>query len=133
MEKNSKIIIGLLIIVAILCIGIMLVLPPKTVDGNYCASPTYDEKVRFTGTYLGTYNNIYNTDGKFGVIQVGDAYVEVSTDKLNGVEIGQNVTVDGKFKKVTTGFFIERDFNTVPINGKYVNTHLFVIEKTYPN
>ena len=81
-----------------------------------------NEKVKFTGTYLGPYYNIYNFDGASGVIQVGSEYVIVSTDKLKGLE-GQTVTVKGYFINDVV------EAETVPIDNKYVNGESFCIEE----
>ena len=93
----------------------------KTVDSNYVSSPLPNEKVRFTGTYLGPYDSIYNFDKASGVIDVGGSYAIVSTSKLQGLE-GQTVTVEGIFLNDKI------DAETVYINGKYVNGESFRIE-----
>ena len=124
MEMNLKIIIGLLIIIVVLCIGLVYVLPPKTVDASYCMLPTANEHVQFSGTYLGPYDSIYNAGGDSSVIQVGNAYVIVSTAKLKGLE-GQTVTVDGYFVNDKIGP------ETVSINGQFVNAQSFRIENLH--
>lgn len=93
----------------------------KTVDSNYVGAPLPNEKVRFTGTYLGPYDSIYNLDEASGVIDVGGSYAIVSTSKLQGLE-GQTVTVEGIFLNDKI------DAETVYINGKYVNGESFRIE-----
>ena len=96
-------------------------LPPKTVDADYCAFPTYNEKVRVTGTYLGHPDNKV---GSSGIIRVGHTYIIVG-NQLEGFE-GKTVTVDG--------YFIERPdsiFNVVHIDGGYVYPQSFVIENVH--
>ena len=121
---NKKIILILVIIIVILIamISFTLLTSYKEVDSNYVHAPLPNEKVKFTGTYLGPYDNIYNLDGASGVIQVGSEYVIVSTDKLKGLE-GQTVTVKG--------YFVNDDVEaeTVPIDNKYVTGESFCIEE----
>lgn len=95
----------------------------KNVDESYVCAPIGGEKVRFTGTYLGPDDGVYNFDGRRGVIQVGSSYVIVSTDHLQGME-DQEVTVEGYFVNDKT------DSSTVPIDGMYVNGENFCIENT---
>lgn len=94
----------------------------KEVNEDYVNFPTANEKVKFTGTYLGPYDGIYNLDGESGVIQVGSSYVIVSNLKLQGLE-GQSVTVEGYFVNDKV------DKDTVHINGKYVSGENFCIKK----
>ncbi|MDY3097256.1 hypothetical protein, partial [Methanobrevibacter sp.] len=67
---NKKIILILVIIIVILIamISFTLLTSYKEVDSNYVHGPLPNEKVKFTGTYLGPYYNIYNFDGASGVI-----------------------------------------------------------------
>ena len=122
---NKQIIIILVVIVVILTaiLSFTLLTSYKTVDENYIAAPLPNEKVMFTGTYLGPDDSIYNSNGNSGVIQVGNSYVLVSTAKLQGME-NQTVTVKGYF-------FNDRD--TVPINNMYVNGVHFCIEEVVNN
>ena len=94
----------------------------KEVDSNYVYTPVPNEKVKFTGTYLGPYGGIYNTDKGSGVIQVGSAYAIVNTDKLQGLE-GQTVTVEGYFVNDK----VEK--STVQIDNKFMSGESFCIEK----
>lgn len=94
----------------------------KEVDSDYVHAPLPNEKVMFTGTYLGPYGGIYNIDNQSGVIQVGSSYVIVSTAKLQGLE-DQTVTVKGYFVNDKT------DSETVYIDGHYVNGEIFCIEE----
>ena len=94
----------------------------KEVDSSYVYSPIPNEKVKFTGTYLGPYGGIYNIDGSSGVIQVDDKYTIVNTNKLKGLE-GQTVTVKGYFINDQ----LEKE--TVLINNKYVCGESFCIEE----
>ena len=121
---NKKIILILVIIIVILIamISFTLLTSYKEVDSNYVHGPLPNEKVKFTGTYLGPYYNIDNFDGASGVIQVGSEYVIVSTDKLKGLE-GQTVTVKGYFINDVV------EAETVPIDNKYVNGESFCIEE----
>ena len=121
---NKKIILILVVVVVILIsmISFTLINSYKEVDSNYVHAPLPNEKVKFTGTYLGPYDGIYNLDGQSGVIQVGNAYVIVNTDKLNGLE-GQTVTVKGYFVNDKV------DAETVPINNIYVTGESFCIEE----
>ena len=83
---HKKIILILVIIIVILIgmISFTLLNSYKEVDSNYVFAPLPNEKVKFSGTYLGPYDSIYNFDNKSGVIQVGSAYAIVSTAKLQG-------------------------------------------------
>ena len=121
---NKKIILILVIVIVILIgmISFTLLNSYKEVDSNYIYAPLPNEKVKFTGTYLGPYDSIYNWDNKSGVIQVGNAYAMVSTAKLQGME-GQSVTVEGYFVNDKT------DTETVYINGGYVSGEIFCIEE----
>ena len=112
--ENKNIIIVLGIIVVILAIVASLFafnINPfnqyKDVDANYVFSPIGSEKVRFTGTYLGPDEGLYNFDKNRGVIQVGNSYA---------------VTVEGYFVNDKT------DSTTVPINDKYVTGENFCLE-----
>ena len=126
--ENKNIIIVLGIIVVILAIVASLFafnINPfnqyKDVDANYVFSPIGGEKVRFTGTYLGPDDGLYNFDKNRGVIQVGNSYAIINTDKVQGLE-GQTVTVEGYFVNDKT------DSTTVPINDKYVTGENFCLE-----
>ena len=125
---NKQIIIILVVIVVILTaiLSFTLLTSYKTVDENYIAAPLPNEKVMFTGTYLGPNDSIYNSNGGSGVIQVGGAYAMVSTDKLQGLE-NQTVTVKG--------YFVDGpgDKETVPINNRYVSGVGFCIEEVVYN
>jgi len=126
--NNKQIIIILVVIVVILTaiLSFTLLTSYKTVDENYIAAPLPNEKVMFTGTYLGPNDSIYNANGGSGVIQVGNLYVLVSTAKLQGME-NQTVTVKGYFVNDMT------DRDTVPINNMYVNGDHFRIEEVVNN
>ena len=122
---NNKQIITILVVIVIILIAILLftvLTSYKTVDQDYIHAPRANEKVMFTGTYLGPYDNIYNIDEASGVIQVGHSYVIVSTAKRQGME-NQTVTVKGYF----VNDVLDRD--TVPINNMYVNCNHFCIEE----
>ena len=125
---NKQIILILVVIVVILTaiLSFTLLTSYKTVDENYIAAPLPNEKVMFTGTYLGPNDSIYNSNGNSGVIQVGNSYVLVSTAKLQGME-NQTVTVKGYFVNDMT------DRDTVPINNMYVNGDHFRIEEVVNN
>ena len=107
----------------IIVLGIIVVIfnQYKDVDANYVFSPIGSEKVRFTGTYLGPDEGLYNFDKNRGVIQVGNSYAIINTDKVQGLE-GQTVTVEGYFVNDKT------DSTTVPINDKYVTGENFCLE-----
>ncbi|WP_296857145.1 hypothetical protein [uncultured Methanobrevibacter sp.] len=125
---NKQIIIMLVVVVVILTaiLSFTLLTSYKTVDENYIVAPLPNEKVMFTGTYLGPDDSIYNSNGNSGVIQVGNSYVLVSTAKLQGME-NQTVTVKGYFVNDMT------DRDTVPINNMYVNGDHFRIEEVVNN
>ena len=125
---NKQIILMLVVIVVILTaiLSFTLLTSYKTVDENYIAAPLPNEKVMFTGTYLGPNDSIYNANDGSGVIQVGNSYVLVSTAKLQGME-NQTVTVKGYFVNDMT------DRDTVPINNMYVNGDHFRIEEVVNN
>jgi len=125
---NKQIILMLVVIVVILTaiLSFTLLTSYKTVDENYIVAPLPNEKVMFTGTYLGPDDSIYNSNGNSGVIQVGNSYVLVSTAKLQGME-NQTVTVKGYFVNDMT------DRDTVPINNMYVNGDHFRIEEVVNN
>ena len=125
---NKQIILILVVIVVILTaiLSFTLLTSYKTVDENYIVAPLPNEKVMFTGTYLGPNDSIYNSNGNSGVIQVGNSYVLVSTAKLQGME-NQTVTVKGYFVNDMT------DRDTVPINNMYVNGDHFRIEEVVNN
>lgn len=127
---DKKTILVLVIVVIVLAIAASLVFfnsnlfdPYKEVGGDYVRFPTPNENVRFTGTYLGPYDGIYNivSDYSSGVIQVGHSYAIVSTDKLKGLE-GQTVTVEGHFLNDNC------DAQTVQINNQFVTGESFYIE-----
>ena len=122
--EHKKIILILVIIIVILIgmISFILLNSYKEVDSSYIYAPLPNEKVMFTGTYLGPYEGIYNIDGGSGVIQVGGAYAIVSTAKLQGLE-GQTVTVKGYFLNDK----IEK--NTVQIDNKFITGDSFCIEE----
>ena len=121
---HKKIILILVIIIVILIgmISFTLLNSYKEVDSNYVFAPLPNEKVKFSGTYLGPYDSIYNFDNKSGVIQVGSAYAIVSTAKLQGME-GQTVTVEGYFVNDK----VEK--STVQIDNKFMSGESFCIEK----
>ena len=118
---NKKIILILVILILVLAsvLSLMLVNSYKEVDSQYVYAPTLNEKVKFTGTYLGPYGGIYNLNDASGVIQVGNAYAIVSTDKLQGLE-GQQVTVEG--------YFVNLETQTVSIDNNFVSGKSFRIE-----
>ena len=120
---DKKIILILVIVILVLAclISAFLLNSPKEVGEDYINFPTPNEKVRFTGTYLGPYDGVYNLDGQSGVIQVGNSYVIVATSKLQGLE-GQTVTVEGCFLND------DIDKETVQINGGFVSGESFRIE-----
>lgn len=122
--EHKKIILILVIIIVILIgmISFILLNSYKEVDSDYVFAPLPNEKVKFSGTYLGPYDNIYNFDNKSGVIQVGSAYAIVSTAKLQGME-GQTVTVEGYFVND------KAETQTVFVNNGYVSGEIFCIEK----
>lgn len=122
--EHKKIILILVIIIVILIgmISFILLNSYKEVDSDYVFAPLPNEKVKFSGTYLGPYDNIYNFDNKSGVIQVGSAYAIVSTAKLQGME-GQTVTVQGYFVND------KAETQTVFVNNGYVSGEIFCIEK----
>lgn len=122
--EHKKIILILVIIIVILIgmISFILLNSYKEVDSDYVFAPLPNEKVKFSGTYLGPYDNIYNFDNKSGVIQVGGAYAIVSTAKLQGME-GQTVTVEGYFVND------KAETQTVFVNNGYVSGEIFCIEK----
>lgn len=119
---DKKIISILVVIIAILIamISFTLLTSYKEVDSNYIHAPLPNEKVKFTGTYLGPHDGRFNFDDATGVIQVGSQFVMVSTDKLRGLE-GQTVTVKG--------YFVEDGRETVPIDNTYVRGEGFCIEE----
>lgn len=126
--ENRNIIIALGIIVVILAIVASLFVfninplnQYKDVDADYVYAPIGGEKVRFTGTYLGPDEGLYNFDRNRGVIQVGNSYAIINTDKVQGLE-GQTVTVEGYFVNDKT------DSTTVPIKDKYVTGENFCLE-----
>ena len=125
---NKKIIIMLVVIVIILTaiLSFTLLTSYKTVNDSYVHAPMPNEKVMFTGIYLGPNDSIYNSNDGSGVIQVGGAYAMVSTDKLRGLE-NQTVTVKG--------YFVDGpgDKETVPINNRYVSGVGFCIEEVVNN
>ena len=122
--EHKKIILILVIIIVILIgmISFILLNSYKEVDSNYVYAPVPNEKVKFTGTYLGPYGGIYNINKDSGVIQVGNAYAIVNTDKLHGLE-GQTVTVEGYFVNDK----VEK--STVQIDNKFMSGESFCIEK----
>ena len=61
-------------------------------------------------------------DQSSGVIQVGNAYAIVNTDKLQGME-GETVTVKGYFVNDKV------ESSTVQINGKFINGESFCIQE----
>ena len=121
---NKKVIIILVAVIVILIAAISFVLMNsyKQVDSNYVYAPLPNEKVKFTGTYLGPYESLFNFDDKSGVIDVGGSYAIVGTSKLQGME-GQTVTVEGYFVNDKT------DTQVVYIDGGYVSGEIFCIEK----
>ena len=122
---DDKKVIVILVIVIVILIGVIsfvMLNSYKEVDSNYVYTPVPNEKVKFTGTYLGPYEGIYNINKDSGVMQVGNAYAIVSTAKLQGLE-GQTVTVKGYFVNDKV------DADTVLINNKYVTGESFCIEE----
>ena len=121
---NKKIIIVLAVVVIILAImtGFLALNSYKEVNEDFVQFPTPNEKVKFSGTYLGPYGGIWNVDQSSGVIQVGNAYVIVNTDKLQGME-GETVTVKGYFVNDKV------ESSTVQINGKFINGESFCIQE----
>lgn len=121
---NKKVIVVLAIVVVVLAamVSFLLLNSYKEVGEDYVNLPTANEKVKFSGTYLGPYDGIWNIDQNSGVIQVGNSYVIVATEKLQGLE-GQTVTVKG--------YFVNDDVesSTVQIDGKFVNGESFCIEE----
>ena len=123
MEHKKIIIILSVIIIILFClISFMVLTSYKEVDSDYVYAPLPNEKVMFTGTYLGPYEGIYNLYDRSGVIQVGSSYAIVGTAKLQGLE-NQTVTVKGYFVNDKT------DSQTVYIDGHYVNGEIFCIEE----
>ena len=128
MEDKKIIMILVVVIVFLAAITSLVFFNPglfgiyKEVDSNYVHAPTPNENVKFTGTYLGPHDGIFNFDDKTGVIQVGSYYVIVSTDKLQGLE-GQTVTVKGYFVNDKV------EVETVPINNMYVSGESFCIQE----
>ena len=121
-DKKVIVILAIVIVILIGMISFVMLNSYKEVDSNYVHAPIPNEKVKFTGTYLGPYEGIYNINKDSGVIQVGNAYAIVSTAKLQGLE-GQTVTVKGYFVNDKV------DADTVPINNKYVTGESFCIEE----
>ncbi|MBQ2654623.1 MAG: hypothetical protein IJF83_13805 [Methanobrevibacter sp.] len=127
---DKKIIMILVVVIVFLAVITSLVFfnpglfdPYKEVDSNYVHTPTPNEKVKFTGTYLGPHDGAFNFDDKTGVIQVGSYYVIVSTNKLQGINEGQTVTIKGYFVNDQV------EPETVPINNMYVRGESFCIEE----
>ncbi len=120
---DKKIIFILVVVIVILAclISLTFLNSYKEVGEDYVSFPNPNEKVRFTGTYLGPYDGIYNIDGQSGVIQVGNSYVIVSTSQLQGLE-GETVTVEGCFLNDKI------DTQAVQINGQFVAGESFRIE-----
>ena len=121
-DKKVIIILAIVIVILIGVISFVMLNSYKEVDSNYVYTPVPNEKVKFTGTYLGPYEGIYNINKDSGVMQVGNAYAIVSTAKLQGLE-GQTVTVKGYFVNDKV------DADTVLINNKYVTGESFCIEE----
>lgn len=121
-DKKVIVILAIVIVILIGMISFVMLNSYKEVDSNYVHAPIPNEKVKFTGTYLGPYEGIYNINKDSGVIQVGNAYAIVSTAKLQGLE-GQTVTVKGYFVNDKV------DADTVLINNKYVTGESFCIEE----
>ncbi len=121
---NRKIILILLAVIVILIgmIAFTLMNTYKEVDSNYVFAPLPNEKVKFTGTYLGPDDSLFNFNNQSGVIQVGSSYAMVSTAKLQGLE-GQTVTVEGYFVNDRT------ETQVVSINGEFVSGEIFCIER----
>lgn len=121
-DKKVIVILAIVIVILIGMISFVMLNSYKEVDSNYVHAPISNEKVKFTGTYLGPYEGIYNINKDSGVIQVGNTYAIVSTAKLQGLE-GQTVTVKGYFVNDKV------DADTVLINNKYVTGESFCIEE----
>ena len=121
-DKKVIVILAIVIVILIGMISFTLLNSYKEVDSDYVFAPLPNEKVKFTGTYLGPYGGIYNIDKGSGVIQVGNAYAIVNTDKLQGLE-GQTVTVEGYFVNDK----VEK--STVQIDNKFMSGESFCIEK----
>lgn len=121
-DKKVIVILAIVIVILIGMISFVMLNSYKEVDSNYVHAPIPNEKVKFTGTYLGPYEGIYNINKDSGVIQVGNTYAIVSTAKLQGLE-GQTVTVKGYFVNDKV------DADTVLINNKYVTGESFCIEE----
>lgn len=121
-DKKVIVILAIVIVILIGMISFVMLNSYKEVDSNYVHAPIPNEKVKFTGTYLGPYEGIYNINKDSGVIQVGNVYAIVSTAKLQGLE-GQTVTVKGYFVNDKV------DADTVLINNKYVTGESFCIEE----
>lgn len=126
--ENRNIVIVLGIIVVILAVVLSLFIfnvnpldPYKDVDADYVFAPVGGEKVRFTGTYMGPDEGLFNFDQNRGVIEVGNSYAIINTDKVQGME-GKTVTVEGYFVNDKT------DATTVPIDDEYVTGENFCIE-----
>lgn len=68
---DNKVIVIILIVIIILIgmISFTLLNSYKEVDSNYVFAPLPNEKVKFSGTYLGPYGGIYNINKDSGVIQ----------------------------------------------------------------
>lgn len=123
MDDKKIILILIIIIVVLASIASFLFLNSyKEVDSNYVYAPLPNEKVRFTGTYLGPDDSTFNFDQKRGVLQVGSAYAIINTDKVQGLE-GQTITVEGYFVND------KADATTVPINNRHVSGEHFCLEK----
>lgn len=120
--EDKKVILILVAVIVVLAsmVSFVFLTSYKEVDSNYVYAPTPNEKVKFTGTYLGPYGGIYNLNGASGVIQVGNSYAIVSTDKLKGLE-NHVVTVKGYFINDK----VEKE--TVPIDNRYVSGESFVV------
>lgn len=125
-NKNVILILLVVIIILIGMISFTLLTSYNEVDSNYVFAPLPNEKVKFTGTYLGPYDGIYNFNNNSGVIDVGGSYAIVSTSKLHGLE-GKTVTVKGYFVND------KAETKTVYINGRYVNGEIFCIEEVVWN
>lgn len=67
-DKKVIIILAIVIVILIGMISFVMLNSYKEVDSSYVYSPIPNEKVKFTGTYLGPYGGIYNIDGSSGVI-----------------------------------------------------------------
>lgn len=121
-NKNIIIVLAVVVIILAIMTGFLVLNSYKEVNEDFVQFPTPNEKVKFSGTYLGPYGGIWNVDQSSGVIQVGNAYVIVNTDKLEGME-GETVTVKGYFVNDKV------ESSTVQINGKFVNGESFCIEE----